>query len=64
MTLPAGGLLLLVACAPTLTPQQEWVMTKLEECRLLVSCLRNSQTREPPTRDGGQRGDRAPFGSA
>jgi hypothetical protein len=26
-------LLLLAACAPTLTPQQEWVMTKFEECR-------------------------------
>jgi hypothetical protein len=32
VTLPAGGLLLLAACALTLTPQQEWVMTKLEEC--------------------------------
>jgi hypothetical protein len=31
--LPAGVLLLLVGCAPTLTPQQEWVMTKFEECR-------------------------------
>jgi hypothetical protein len=31
--LTAGGLLLLAACAPKLTPQQEWVMTKFEECR-------------------------------
>jgi hypothetical protein len=31
--LPIGGLLLLAACAPSLTPQQEWVMTKFEECR-------------------------------
>jgi hypothetical protein len=26
-------LLLLAACAPTLTPQQEWVMTTFEQCR-------------------------------
>ena len=31
--LPAGALLLLAACAPTLTPQQEWVMSNFESCR-------------------------------
>jgi hypothetical protein len=29
----AGGLLLLSACAPTLTPQQERVMTNFEACK-------------------------------
>jgi hypothetical protein len=27
-------LLLLAACAPTLTPAQEWVMTNFEQCRV------------------------------
>ena len=29
-----------------------------------MSCLRNSQTREPPTRDGGDGVTGVPFGSA
>ena len=33
-SLPASGLLLLAACAPTLTPAQEWVMTNFEQCRV------------------------------
>jgi hypothetical protein len=28
-----GGALLLTACAPTLTPQQEWVMSNFDSCR-------------------------------
>ena len=27
-------MLLLAACAPTLTPQQEWVMDNFESCRI------------------------------
>jgi hypothetical protein len=31
--LTLAGSLLLTACAPNLTPQQEWVMTTFEACR-------------------------------
>jgi hypothetical protein len=30
----AAGTLLLAACVPALTPQQEWVMTNFQSCRL------------------------------
>ena len=48
--LPAGALLLLAACVPTLTPQQEWVMTKFEECRTKTGgwCMDEEWQRDPP----------------
>jgi hypothetical protein len=44
----ASGLLLLSACAPALTPQQEWAMENFERCRTETKSWNASLDRVEP----------------